>query len=98
MRPPDAAAPAPTAVSLRAVGKRFPVGGAEFVALSNVDVTIVPGEFVAIAGPSGSGKSTLLHLLAGIERPSEGTVSVGGQALERMSERELSAWRGRAVG
>jgi len=97
MRPPDAAAPA-TAVSLRAVGKRFPVGGAEFVALSNVDVTIAPGEFVAIAGPSGSGKSTLLHLLAGIERPSEGTVSVGGQALERMSERELSAWRGRAVG
>ena len=90
--------PAPAAASLRGVGKRFPMGGAEFVALADVDLDIAAGEFVAIAGSSGSGKSTLLHLLAGIERPSAGSISIGGQALERMSERELSAWRGRAVG
>ena len=89
---------ATAAVSLRGVGKRFPVGGTEFTALADVDLDIAPGEFVAIAGPSGSGKSTLLHLLAGIERASAGAVTIAGRSLERMSERELSAWRGRAVG
>jgi putative ABC transport system ATP-binding protein len=56
------------------------------------------GEFVAIVGQSGSGKSTLLNLLAGIERPTSGSIAIDGVRIDTLRERELSAWRGRAVG
>src|SRR5437667_11339783 len=57
-----------------------------------------PGERWLLAGPSGSGKSTLLHLLAGLLRPSQGTVAVGGQNLAELSDTALDRWRGRHVG
>jgi ABC-type lipoprotein export system ATPase subunit len=57
------------------VGRRFGIGAAATIALCNVDCRVLPGERIALMGPSGSGKSTLLHLMAGIDRPTEGTVS-----------------------
>lgn len=87
------------ALSYRNVTKVYPLGGREPLhALRGVSVEIAPGTRVAITGRSGSGKSTFLHLAAGIDRPTEGEVSVGGRDLSRMTDRELSLHRRRNVG
>lgn len=66
--------------------------------LRSVDLEVWPGEFVGIQGPSGSGKSTLLNMITGIDRPTDGAVTVVGQALPDLNENELARWRGRNVG
>ena len=78
--------------------KRFVRGDAEFEATSSVNLTAERGEFIAIMGASGSGKSTLLHLIAGLTRPSSGSVEIEGQDLSKKSERELTLFRRRRVG
>ena len=83
---------------LHGVGRRFDLGGREFHALRDVDLTIARGESLAITGRSGSGKSTLLNLLSGIDRPTAGSIHVGGADLGAMSENALTVWRGRNVG
>ncbi|MEO8190416.1 MAG: ABC transporter ATP-binding protein [Acidobacteriota bacterium] len=89
-----AAAPA---IACRGVRRVY--GGAEpVVALAGVDLDVPSGEFLGVLGPSGGGKSTLLHLLGGIDRATEGTVSVGGREIEALSERELTLYRRRDVG
>jgi putative ABC transport system ATP-binding protein len=70
----------------------------EVLAIDRVSLDIGQGEFVAVVGRSGSGKTTLLNLLAGIDRPTSGTVRVAGADLGRLSESGLAAWRGRHVG
>jgi putative ABC transport system ATP-binding protein len=85
-------------IALRGVGKTYAAAAGPFHALTDVDVEIRRGEFVAIIGQSGSGKSTLLNVLAGIDRPSSGEVIIDGVAVHGLSERALSAWRGAAVG
>jgi putative ABC transport system ATP-binding protein len=85
-------------IVLRDVSKTFPAAAGPFTALSDVNLTIDQGEFVAVVGQSGSGKSTLLALLAGIDRPTTGEVFVGTTAVHALSEREMSPWRGRTVG
>ena len=89
--------PAPL-IALRNIGKSYPSPAGTFSALADINLTIQRGEFVAVVGQSGSGKSTLLNLLAGIDRPSSGDIIVDGQALRTLSEKALSAWRGRCVG
>ena len=83
---------------LDAVSRRFHRGATEVRAVDGVDLEIASGEFVAVQGPSGSGKSTLLQLLGALDRPTEGTVRFGGNALEGMSDKELTDLRRDDVG
>ncbi|GHJ12475.1 peptide ABC transporter ATP-binding protein [Micromonospora sp. AKA38] len=82
-------------LSARDVGMRYP-GGVE--ALRGVSLDITEGELVAIVGPSGSGKSTLLNLMGTLDRPTSGTISIAGQDVAGLSDRRLSALRGRWLG
>jgi putative ABC transport system ATP-binding protein len=97
--PKPAATPARTAV-VRGHGlvKRFGAGTSAVDALRGVDVSLEPGSFTAIMGPSGSGKSTLLHILAGLDRPTEGWVEIAGTRLDGLSDRDLTLLRRRSVG
>ena len=78
--------------------KVYGTGDTAVVALDHVDLIVNPGEFVAVMGPSGCGKSTLLHLLGGLDRPSEGNVSIDGQPLAKMSDNALTQLRRRKIG
>ena len=78
--------------------KRFPVGGDFFTALKNVDLTLNKGEFTGLVGPSGSGKTTLLNIIGGLDSPSEGQVSVLGQALNDTTHGERARLRREYMG
>ncbi|CAA9576823.1 MAG: ABC-type antimicrobial peptide transport system, ATPase component [uncultured Thermomicrobiales bacterium] len=93
-RPPDAAA----FIELTGVGKDYATGRGALAALRPVDLRLARGEAVAITGPSGSGKSTLLNLIAGIDRPTQGRITVDGADLTALSEERLTRWRGANVG
>jgi putative ABC transport system ATP-binding protein len=86
------------AIQVRDVVKSYPLGAGEVVAVDHLSLEIAEGEFVAIVGRSGSGKTTLLNLLAGIDRPSSGTIRAAGADLASLSESGLASWRGRNVG
>jgi len=86
------------AITLTRVARAFQSGGDEVVALADVSLTIAIGETTAITGPSGSGKTTLLNLVAGLDRPTSGTVIVLGQDLTSLKERELTAFRAKSLG
>jgi putative ABC transport system ATP-binding protein len=86
------------AIQVSDVVKTYPLTAGEFIAIDHLRLEIAQGEFVAIVGRSGSGKTTLLNLLAGIDRPTSGTVRVAGADLGSLSESGLAAWRGRNVG
>ena len=85
-------------ISLHQVSKKYETPAGAFVALREVDVRISAGEFVGVVGKSGSGKSTLLNMIAGIDRPSSGTVTVANTTIDTLPENKLAAWRGRNVG
>jgi putative ABC transport system ATP-binding protein len=87
-----------TLASVRGVEKIFRRGAEEVRVLRGLDLDIPRGDFLALMGPSGSGKSTLLNLLAGLDRPTSGSVEVGGQRIDQLSERGLARWRARHVG
>ena len=85
-------------IDLAGVEKTYRMGRLDYPALRGVDLGIGTGELVAIVGPSGSGKTTILNLVAGIDRPTAGTVTVGGRRIDTMSEEALAIWRGEHVG
>jgi putative ABC transport system ATP-binding protein len=85
-------------VSVDNVEKVFHRGSEDIHVLSNLNLEVPSGEFLALMGPSGSGKSTLLNLIGGLDRPTNGTVSIGGDRVDQLSDRELAAWRARHVG
>jgi putative ABC transport system ATP-binding protein len=97
---PTVAAPAAVDTVVRGHGlvKRFGAGDSAVEALRGVDVAFERGSFTAIMGPSGSGKSTLLHILAGLDRPTEGWVEIDGTRLDTLDDRRLTLLRRRAVG
>ena len=78
-------------IELGEVTKRYAAGGAP--ALDHVSLDVAAGEAVAVMGPSGSGKSTLLNLVAGLDKPTSGTVTVAGQRVEQLSETRLARYR-----
>ena len=86
------------AVQVSDAVKTYPLSSGEVVAVDHLSLDIAHGEFVAVVGRSGSGKTTLLNLLAGIDRPTSGTVRVADADLASLSESGLAAWRGENVG
>ena len=104
VRAPRQAASVPSAraseplVELVEVEKTYRMGRVDYPALRGIDLVIGAGELVAIVGPSGSGKTTILNMVAGIDRPTAGTVTVDGRRIDTMSEEELAVWRGGHVG
>jgi len=91
------AAVTPTIIELSGVEKTYRSAGARggerrvgFRALNGVDLAVAAGEMVAITGPSGSGKTTIINLIAGIDGPTAGTVTVNGSRLDQMTEEQLA--------
>ena len=85
-------------IQLRGLTRRLPSADRQLVIVDRIDLSIAPGEFVAVLGPSGSGKSTLLALMAGLDRPSEGEVILDGRPIQDLSEDDLALLRRRAIG
>lgn len=85
-------------ISVQQVSKTYETPAGKFSALKQINLEIQPGEFVGVVGKSGSGKSTLLNMVAGIDRPSSGSVAVAGTEIHALSENKLAIWRGRNVG
>jgi len=87
-----------TLVDVRDIHKTFFRGGEKIDVLQGLSVAVAKGEFLALMGPSGSGKSTLLNLIGGLDRPTSGSVVVGGVKISDLPDGKLTAWRARHVG
>ncbi len=85
-------------ISCRAVTRVYCKGATEITPLHELDMDVEAGDFVALMGPSGSGKTTLLNLIAGIDRPTRGTLHVAGENIGDLSSSRLADWRSRNVG
>ena len=97
----DAATPQPAPsvlVAVRGLSKVYERGRQRIEVLHHVDLDITEGDFLALMGPSGSGKSTLLNLIAGLDVPTDGVLSVAGRRIDRLSPGELASWRAANVG
>jgi putative ABC transport system ATP-binding protein len=89
---------APPLVVIDHLYKSYRRGSQTLPVLEDISLFIADGEFLALMGPSGSGKTTLLNLIAGLDRPDRGVLTVGGVDLTQLSESQLAAWRSRHVG
>jgi putative ABC transport system ATP-binding protein len=85
-------------VTIRNLSKIYAQGEIQVTALDNISLDIAAGEFLALMGPSGSGKSTLLHIIAGIDRPTNGQCLVQNVDVTRLNESQLADWRNQNVG
>ena len=85
-------------VTLQRISKTYSRAGTDVSVLRDLSFTIPAGTFLAIMGPSGSGKSTLLNVMAGIDRPTSGSVVVAGTRLDDLSEGDMARWRARHIG
>jgi putative ABC transport system ATP-binding protein len=87
-----------TLVEIRNVSKVYERGRQKVEVLHHVDLDIAEGDFLALMGPSGSGKTTLLNLIGGLDSPTDGSISIGGQRIDRLGEGALAKWRAANVG
>jgi putative ABC transport system ATP-binding protein len=85
-------------VSATDLSRRYGEGEAAVDALRGVSLTVLPGELVAVMGPSGSGKSTLMHLLAALDKPTGGAITIAGQEVAKLSDREVTLLRRKHIG
>src|SRR6266542_5556617 len=85
-------------IELRDVTKSYKRDTIEIPVLERVSISVPEGDFLGLMGPSGSGKSTLLNLLAGIDRPTRGSIRIGDVETTSLSERALASWRARHIG
>ena len=85
-------------IAIRRVAKGYTRGEQWVPVLTDINLDIGRGDFVALMGPSGSGKSTLLNLVAGIDKPDAGSITVAGEDITRLTETELAGWRAASVG
>jgi putative ABC transport system ATP-binding protein len=88
----------PPLIRIRQLAKSYRRGEQEIPVLLGLDLDVAEGDFVALMGPSGSGKSTLLNLIAGIDKPSAGTIEIAGVDIATLGEGELADWRAANVG
>jgi putative ABC transport system ATP-binding protein len=87
-----------TPIDLHQVSKTYDSPSGPFTALQDITLHVRAGEFVAVVGKSGSGKTTLLNVLAGIDRPTRGTITIDGTPVHSLAESQLAEWRGRTIG
>jgi putative ABC transport system ATP-binding protein len=85
-------------VAVRDLHKVFQRGGQRIDVLQGVNLDIPEGDYLALMGPSGSGKTTLLNLIGGLDTPSEGSITVAGDRIDKLAGGKLSAWRARHIG
>ena len=85
-------------IKVQNLRKVYKVGSEKVVALDNINLEIEKGEFCCIVGTSGSGKSTLLNQLAGLEKPTKGTVTINGENISKMNEKQLAVFRQNNIG
>jgi len=88
----------PVLVRVSGVDKVYHRGAEDIHVLSQLNLEVRQGEFLALMGPSGSGKSTLLNLIGGLDRPTNGSVEIGGEQIAQISDRQLAQWRARHIG
>ena len=85
-------------VELQNLSKIYERGRQKIEVLHHLQLDIEPGDFMALMGPSGSGKTTLLNLIGGLDSPTDGSITIGGQRIDRLSEGALAKWRASNVG
>ncbi|KAB2642268.1 MAG: ABC transporter ATP-binding protein [Verrucomicrobia bacterium] len=85
-------------VSIRDVTRTFTRGSENVHVLTGLELLVNDGEFLALMGPSGSGKSTLLNLIGGLDRPTAGSVAIGSERVDQLTDGQLAAWRARHIG
>jgi putative ABC transport system ATP-binding protein len=87
-----------TFIELTGVGKHYMKGKTKVPVHENVNMTIPKGCMVALMGPSGCGKTTLLNMIGGLDRPSAGAITIGGERIDQLSESKLARWRATEIG
>jgi putative ABC transport system ATP-binding protein len=85
-------------VEIRGVSKVYERGSQKLEVLHHINLDIHEGDFVALMGPSGSGKSTLLNLIAGIDTPTDGSITVAGNRIDQLSPNQIAHWRAANIG
>ncbi len=93
-----AAGSGPALIEIRHVSKSYTRGEQVVPVLTDINLDVGRGEFVALMGPSGSGKSTLLNLVAGIDKPDAGAIAIDGEDITQLGEGDLAGWRAASVG
>ncbi len=85
-------------IEIRGVSKVYERGRQRVEVLHHIDLDIPEGDFLALMGPSGSGKTTLLNMIAGIDTPTDGSITVAGRRIDTLTQGELARWRAAHIG